>query len=369
MLHLLQLKTDNPAGGRVRPPSSPPQHVEDRASSRDHTVSHATATGAARKDILEWSGRDKRCNMENKVPDAFQQHRSNLPPVQLQQQQEQSSWRKLKKLDHHKEHLHPRQISPSRVAAAPVAVVVESGPLSTSDGGAGASGRPYKRSRNVSSEEDPDNDSLNTSAHSSRGGSFYAYSGSPDSVASSRRRSITSSSPLSRAGLGFYLGAPMIDSSPPSAAATATDVAAAITATNGGYSSVTDHNQHHHSHHEWNRQQTSRPVGFAGGGVRHDEDAAAVAVLGLRNGHASAAASAAVAATQPPAVPVPVPVVRSMRGQEVLEHAQAHLPAAVNIVRTGGGAAGSATTTTHGGGGDVAGGQSSVGALQWAGKR
>lgn len=354
-----QRKNDAVVSDLLHPPTSSQQHAGDRLS-RDHHASLTTA--AARCGTQERSGRrNERRNAENEVPDALSQHRYNLPPVQQQQRQEQSSWRKLKKLDH--QHLHPRQISPSRAVGAPVAVVVESDPPPSSESGGGG-GRPYKRTRKASTEEDVDTDSLTTSAHSSSRGSYNAYSGSPDSEASSRRRSVASSSPLSRAGLGFYLGARMVDSSPPSAAAAATAVTAATITTNSGCSSFTDHNQHHSARRKWDREQTSRAVGGAGGGIPDDEDAAAAAVLGLRNGHVSAAAVAAVAATQPPAVAV----VGSKRDREAIEQAQAPLPAAVNIARAGRGAAGSATTTTHDGG-DVAAGNSSAGALQWTGKR
>lgn len=353
-------------------PRLPPQHVEDRAS-HDRQAPTVTATAtAARYDTSEWSGRDGCSNMENEMPDAFSQHRNDVPRVKQrqQQQQEQSSWRKLKKLDH--QHLHPRQISPSRVSTAPVAVVVESGPPTISEGGGGG-GRSYKRTINGSTEDDLDNDSLNTSANSSRG-SFYAYSGSPGSEASSRRRSAAAaSSPMSRGSLGFYLGAPAVDSSPPSSAVgTVTDITAAIPATAncGGYPSAADHNIHHRqARHGWDREQTPRAVGGADAGRCGDEGAAAAAVLGLRNGHtsAAAAAAAAVAATQPPTAAA---VVGSKRGREVIEQVQAPLPTAVNhVLAVGGPAAGSATKTTHVGSGDVTGGHSLAGAVQWTGKR
>lgn len=342
-----------------------PQQPKDRAPQHhNHNATAATIATAVRHDNTEWGGRNnRRSNTENEGPDAAAAAAAATPtpgggdgcgirafshppnePLPAQ-----SSWRQLKKLDHH-----PRQISPSLVAALP-AVVVDSGPPAA-DGG----GHPHKRMRKVSTEEDPDSINIGGAGR----GSYYAYNGSPlmvpGSEASSRRTSSSLSPPPSLPRLGFYLGSPLADSASSAAAAAAVATATSATAANKcSFSSDSDNNHHHAASHEWEHEQPR-----AAGGGRGDDDAAAAAVrvLGLRNGHMSAAA-AAVAATQPAAAAVVA--VGSKRAREAIEQAHVSMPAAVKIVQNP-----STTTTLHGSGGGEAGGRrSSTGTRQRIDKR
>lgn len=336
---------------------APQHHGRDAATD--------TLTTPVRRDTSVWGGPNNRCsNTENEGPGAAVAAVATATPIPgsgdsscgsrasfshqpAEPSPTQSSWRQLKKLDHH----HPRQISPSLVASLP-AVVVESGPPAAADG----TGHPHKRMRKVSTEEDSDSINVGTS----RGSSYHVYNGSPlvvpGSEASSRRTSasLSPSPPLPR--LGFYLGSPLADS-PPSSAAAAVTATTATAANKCSFSSDSDHNQTHHAvSHQWEREQP-RTVG--GGGGRGDEDdaAAAVRVLGLRNGHMSAAA-AAVAATQPTAAVV----VGSKRAREGVEQAHLSMPAAVKIVHN------PSTATTHGGG-DIGGRRPSTSTRQRIDKR
>ena len=344
-----------------QPKDRAPQHL-----SRDAPTKTDTVTTPVRHDTsAEWGGRSRCFNTENEGPGgaaaaatatatamatpipgsgdgcggsrAFSHLPGEPSPTQSSSS---SSWRQLKKLDHH----HPRQISPSLVSTLP-AVVVESGPPPD-----GAAGQPHKRMRKVSTEEDPDSVGRGAS-------SFSAYNGSPlmvpGSEASSQRTSasLSPSPPLPR--LGFYLGSPLADSASSSSAAAAAVAATSAAAPNKcSFSSDSDH---HAVSNEWEREQPRSVGGGSGSGGRRDEDAAAAAVrvLGLRNGHMSAAA-AAVAATQPAAAVV----VGAKRGREAVEQAHVSMPAAVKIVHN-------PPAAPHGGvGGDIGGRRPSTGTRQ-----
>eukprot|EP00752_Nemacystus_decipiens_P007209 g6452.t1 len=365
---------------RGRQSSPMPQQPNDRApqqhSGRDAAPANNTIITPVRHDTtVEWGGRSRCSNTENEGPGAnaaaiatpipgsgdgcgsSSRAFSHLPAEPSPtQSSSSSSWRQLKKLDHH----HPRQISPSLVATLP-AVVVESGPPGAADGSAG---HPHKRMRKISTEEDPDSINIAAAAAaagSSRGSSsYYAYNGSPlmvpGSEASSLRTSasMSPSPPLPR--LGFYLGSPLADSASSSSAAAVTVAATATTAANKcSFSSDSDNLTHHTVSSEWHREQPRAVGGGGGGSGRRDEDAAAAAVrvLGLRNGHMSAAA-AAVAATQPAAAGA----VGSKRSREAVEQTHDSMPAAVQIVHN-------PSTATQGNGvGDIGGRRPPAGARQ-----
>lgn len=365
-----------------------PQQPKNRAPQHQScdAAATATATTAVQHDTTEWGGRSRCPNTENEGPDAaavtpipggagasgggcgsrtFSHQLSERTPPHSHSSSSLSpsaaaaaaSWRQLKKLDHH-----PRQISPSLVAALP-AVVVESGPPPAADGGGGEGGggrHPHKRMRKVQTEDDSDVGISVNNVGAGRG-SYYAYNGSPlmvpGSGASSRCTSLSPSPPLPR--LGLYLGSPLVDSASSSAAAAAATVSTAgpTAANKCSFSSDSDHNQHHAASPEWEREQPLA-AGAGGGGGDDDAAAAAVRVLGLRNGHMSAAA-AAVAATQPPAAVV----VGSKRPRTAVEQARASMPTATKAVH------GPSATTQGSGGGEVGGRRSSTGTRQRTDKR
>ncbi|CAN0058648.1 unnamed protein product, partial [Hapterophycus canaliculatus] len=208
----------------------------------------------------------------------------------------------------------------------------------------------YKRARRVSrDEQDREPTRGGMSIDTGRGSYLPPNGGSPLAmpVSGSNSQRASSSSPSSspspppppHAG-HFYLGPPVVGSSSP-----------AGTTTSCSFSPDSDSRRNTisppHAGEEPKRQWRT-----SSGGSRDDADAAAAAVhvLGLRNGHMSTATTAAVEATELAAVAA---VVGFKRPREVVGQApaaalSASVPSAVNIVRAGGGLAGSTTMTRHG---------------------
>jgi len=300
----------------------------------------------------------------------FSQYPTNIKQQQQQQQQEEEeeqSWRQLKPLDHH-----PRQVSPTLKAALP-AVLVESPSLADDDA---TGGRPFKRTRKISAEEEPDSVSNTGSAtggggRSWGGSSHYAVSGSPlmvsGSESGSQRGPSLSPTPHQLPRLGLHVGAPLVNPSGSTgrAAISASASASANTYTRSaasGLSSDSDRiGNYYHAVSNESEHESAWAVG--GAGTDDDDAAAAVRVLGLRNGYASAAAAAAVAATQPAPAAI---MVGTKRAREVVDQAHAPImPSAVNVVRPSincGGGGGSTETWKNGK-------RSSAGTRQKTGKR
>ncbi|CAM9670558.1 unnamed protein product, partial [Scytosiphon promiscuus] len=203
--------------------------------------------GIANDRGKDFRGRKSFSNMENEVPDvavnripggggggwSTSQLRDNFVDAEHRHphQHQRSSWRQLKKLDHHHQRHHPRQTSPLLVTPLPAAVVESGGSLPPIADVDGEDWHPYKRARKVSRDEQ-DRETGRTSINDNPRGTYLPpNAGSPLAVSgSSSRRASSSSSPSSpsppplplRAGGGFYLGPPVVDSSSSSPAGTTT---------------------------------------------------------------------------------------------------------------------------------------------------